>query len=70
MNNRVWFYGVHGGRASMAEEREYLGTVDAVTMNANYAAVLSEGRVKVHGITQGSLWRRSRADRPCAAAAA
>ena len=34
----------------MVSEREYVGTVDAVALNSEYCAVLTEGRVQLHTI--------------------
>ena len=34
-------------------EREYLGTVDAVKLNVDFVAVLSEGRLYLHTIIDG-----------------
>ena len=49
MNNRAWFY-LFGdnGPEQMKDSREYLGTVNKLYMNADYAAVSFEGKVQLH----------------------
>ena len=36
-------------------EREYLGTVESVKLNADYVAVLTEGRVHLHALGSGDI---------------
>ena len=55
-NNRVWFYGAaHGRPVDLVAERDYVGSVKAVHLNARYAAVLCAGRVHLHAIVAGSV---------------
>ncbi|XP_005092773.1 WD repeat-containing protein 19 [Aplysia californica] len=51
MNNRAWFY-LFGdnGPEQMKDSREYLGTVQSLYMNADYAAVSFEGKIQLHMI--------------------
>ncbi|XP_076826013.1 WD repeat-containing protein 19-like isoform X2 [Clavelina lepadiformis] len=48
MNNRAWFYPLTEGAKS--KDHEYLGTIDNMSLNADYAAVLFEGKVQLHAI--------------------
>jgi WD repeat-containing protein 19 len=48
MNNRVWFYRCEHNSQELVNEQEYLGTVDSVKLNREYAAVLCEGLVTLH----------------------
>ncbi|KAK7098094.1 WD repeat-containing protein 19-like [Littorina saxatilis] len=51
MNNRAWFYILgDNGPEMLKEQREYLGTVRAMSLNADYAAVSFEGKVQLHMI--------------------
>ncbi|KAL9647005.1 hypothetical protein ABK040_013859 [Willaertia magna] len=45
MNNRVWYYRVENNTASIVAEKEYLGTVDKVSVGFDYTAVLSGGQI-------------------------
>ncbi|XP_059172519.1 WD repeat-containing protein 19-like [Physella acuta] len=51
MNNRAWFY-LFGetGLVLLKESKEYLGTVQSMSMNSDYAAVSFEGKVQLHMI--------------------
>lgn len=54
MNNRVWFYDLTRPRPGpekqplLIRDREYLGAVVSMTMNAEYASVLYDGKVQLH----------------------
>ncbi|XP_073252735.1 WD repeat-containing protein 19-like [Porites lutea] len=48
MNNRAWFYSLADKGPEQVKDREYLGTVNAIYLNADYAAVLFEGKVQLH----------------------
>ncbi|BFZ14509.1 hypothetical protein BsWGS_17548 [Bradybaena similaris] len=49
MNNRAWFYQLaDSGPELMKDSREYLGTVQSLCLNADYAAVYFEGKVQLH----------------------
>ena len=37
------------------KDREYLGTVNAIYLNADYAAVLFEGKVQLHLASTGHI---------------
>jgi len=50
MNNHVYFHELDGDRCALVAEREYLGSVDSVHLNAEMAAVCSEGRLQLHAI--------------------
>ncbi|KAK6976293.1 WD repeat-containing protein 19 [Biomphalaria glabrata] len=66
MNNRAWFYvfGETGGPQLLQDSKEYLGTVQTIHLNADYAAVGFEGKVQLHVVegegTRGSDERDSR----------
>jgi len=49
MNNHAWFYDVHG-QPRLIAEREYMATVEALHLNAAFAAVLGAGRVALHSL--------------------
>mmetsp|Transcript_37661 Transcript_37661/g.118764 ORF Transcript_37661/g.118764 Transcript_37661/m.118764 type:complete len:1376 (+) Transcript_37661:207-4334(+) len=56
MNNQAWFYRIpRGGDRNTipVNQRDYLGTIDDISLNERYAAVLSEGRVHIHVIEAG-----------------
>lgn len=48
-NNHWWFYRTSGDY-SLVHERDYMGTVENVQLNATYAAILYEGQVLLHSI--------------------
>ncbi|EDO29788.1 predicted protein, partial [Nematostella vectensis] len=48
MNNRAWFYMLGDKGTEQLKDREYLGTVNAIHLNADYAAVLFENKVQLH----------------------
>ena len=53
MNNRAWFYalgdaGSGGGGVEFIRDREYLGTVQAIHLNADYCAVRFDGKIQLH----------------------
>ena len=49
MNNRAWIYSLTDGKGTEPMlEREYLGTVSAMYMSADYAAVIFEKKVQLH----------------------
>jgi hypothetical protein len=52
MNNHIWYYqiGTAGTATTSVGNRDYLGTVAAVALNATHVAVLAEGRVHLHAI--------------------
>lgn len=50
MNNRVWFCSIIESGHSPFRDREYLGTVNAICLNSDYAAVGFEGKVQIHMI--------------------
>lgn len=50
MNNTVIYYSLRTGEAVL--EREYPGSVDAIRLNARFAAVLTEGAVHLHPLPQ------------------
>ncbi|CAL1537974.1 unnamed protein product [Lymnaea stagnalis] len=59
MNNRAWFYLFgEAGLSLMKESKEYLGTVQSLCLNADYAAVSFEGKVQLH-IIEGEGTRDS-----------
>lgn len=55
MNNRAWFYALADKGPEQLKDREYLGTVNAIHLNADYAAVLFEGKVQLHLIEGEAL---------------
>lgn len=54
MNNRVWFCSFTDTGYSPFRDREYLGTVNQICLNADYAAVGFEGKVQLHLIEADS----------------
>lgn len=50
MNNRAWFYLLGDAGIERLKDREYLGTVNDICLNADYAAVGFEGKVQLHMI--------------------
>ncbi len=49
MNNRAWFYALAGsGAAELLRDREYLGSVRSLQLNADYCAALFDGKVQLH----------------------
>ncbi|KAJ8298131.1 hypothetical protein KUTeg_024662 [Tegillarca granosa] len=50
MNNRAWFYVLGDTGLEKLKDREYLGTVQSLCLNADYAAVRFEGKVQLHMI--------------------
>ncbi|XP_041357231.1 WD repeat-containing protein 19-like isoform X2 [Gigantopelta aegis] len=50
MNNRAWFYLLNNEGPAKPKDREYLGTVQSIAVNADYAAVSFEGKVQLHMI--------------------
>ncbi|KAK3101973.1 hypothetical protein FSP39_007745 [Pinctada imbricata] len=50
MNNRAWFYLLGDSGVERLKDREYLGTVNSIHLNADYAAVGFEGKVQLHMI--------------------
>ena len=50
MNNIVYFHALDQPGCPLVSEREYLGTVEAVALNNEHCAVLTEGRVQLHTI--------------------
>ncbi|KAL3878608.1 hypothetical protein ACJMK2_030942 [Sinanodonta woodiana] len=61
MNNRAWFYLLGENGLEKMKDREYLGTVHSIKLNADYAAVHFEDKVQLHmieGETAGSTDER------------
>ncbi|XP_046339799.1 WD repeat-containing protein 19-like isoform X2 [Haliotis rufescens] len=50
MNNRAWFYLLGDDGPQRLKDREYLGTVQSISLNGDYAAVSFEGKVQLHMI--------------------
>lgn len=61
MNNRIWFYDLDNGKDEdvlspvlklprILTDREYLGNVTNVCLNAEYASVLFEGKIHLHQV--------------------
>ncbi|XP_067137635.1 WD repeat-containing protein 19 [Centruroides vittatus] len=48
MNNRAWFYGLGERGPIPIHDREYLGTVQSIKMNSDYASALFEGKIQLH----------------------
>ena len=48
MNNRVWYYELGDMSVDFMRDREYLGTVQEIHLNGDYAAVLFDGKVQLH----------------------
>ncbi|XP_076468006.1 WD repeat-containing protein 19-like [Babylonia areolata] len=53
MNNRAWFYTLGENGPEMKETKEYLGTVQTLHLNGNYAAASFDGKVLLHLIDVG-----------------
>ncbi|XP_065211776.1 WD repeat-containing protein 19 isoform X2 [Planococcus citri] len=65
MNNRIWFYDLDNNKEDdnvkpvlkmpkILGDKEYLGNVTSVCLNAEYASVLFEGRIHLHQIDASS----------------
>lgn len=50
MNNRAWFFELGQNNPTLLKDREYLGTVTSMRLNAEYTSVLYEGRIQLHMI--------------------
>ena len=48
MNNRAWFYLLGETNVDLLRDREYLGTVSDMQVNADYCAVRYEGKIQLH----------------------
>ncbi|XP_070553702.1 WD repeat-containing protein 19-like isoform X2 [Ptychodera flava] len=48
MNNRAWFYILGDKGPERMKDREYLGTINSMALNADYAAVFFENKVQLH----------------------
>jgi len=49
MNNRAWFYATgDAGSVELIRDREYLGTVQGIFLNADYCAVRFDGKIQLH----------------------
>ncbi|KAI8510995.1 WD repeat-containing protein 19 [Branchiostoma belcheri] len=48
MNNRAWFYVLGDKGPEKLKDKEYLGTITSMKLNADYAAVMFEGKVQLH----------------------
>lgn len=57
MNNRAWFYDLTRPQPGvddaplMLKDRQYLGGVSSIRLNAEYASVLFEGKLQLHMVT-------------------
>ena len=52
MNNQCWYYNYSEKRTPLVSKRDYIGTVDCVKLNGDFAAVLTEGRVHIHPVVE------------------
>jgi len=50
MNNYAWFYSTES--TSRVLEKEYMGTIESMSLNAEYAAVQCEGHLQLHPINE------------------
>ena len=48
MNNRAWFYLLGETNVELLRDREYLGSVADIQLNADYCAVRYEGKIQLH----------------------
>lgn len=54
MNNRAWFYDLtkpqpgYENAPLLLRDRQYLGSVDSIRLNPEYASVLFEGKIQLH----------------------
>lgn len=54
MNNRVWFYDLtamtqdSGTAPRLIKDKEFLGTITSMKLNADYASILHEGKIQLH----------------------
>lgn len=56
LNNRIWYYKINISdpiklSTSLLGDREYLGTVKNVCINAEFISVLFEGRLQIHTVS-------------------
>ena len=58
MNNHVLFHDLRREGCPLSSEKEYLGTVEAIQLNSEYAAVLSSGRIALDQVadSSGASW--------------
>ena len=56
MNNRVWIYCLGANRRTgPLVEKEYLGTVNSIYLNGDFAAVLLNNRIQLH-LIEGNVF--------------
>ncbi|XP_066952339.1 LOW QUALITY PROTEIN: WD repeat-containing protein 19 [Macrobrachium rosenbergii] len=53
MNNRAWIYTLGDDSTMLLRDREYLGTITSVRVNADYASVLYEGKYNFIWLLEG-----------------
>lgn len=51
MNNRAWFYLLGESGAELQSDKEYLGTVNKIMLNGDYAAVLYDNKLQLHMVS-------------------
>ncbi|UYV64330.1 WDR19 [Cordylochernes scorpioides] len=52
LHNRAWFYCLDQKGPYLMKEREYLGTISSICLNADYASALFEGKIQLHLIEE------------------
>jgi len=65
MNNRAWFYRVAPGdftEDEMGTTKEYLGTIESMSMNLTHAAVMFDGKLQLHQIEAPNYEQMSNGD--------
>ncbi|XP_023331956.1 WD repeat-containing protein 19 [Eurytemora carolleeae] len=55
MNNRAWFYLLGEANVDLMRDREYLGTVQDIQLNADYCAVRYDGKIQLHVLESEGL---------------
>ena len=53
MNNRVWFYLLNNGSAELVTEKEYMGSVKNISLNGDYACIITDGGKVVLHLIEG-----------------
>ena len=63
MNNRAWFYLLGETNVDLLRDREYLGTVSDMQLNADYCAVRYEGKIQLHVLESDGVVTEERESR-------
>eukprot|EP01135_Chromosphaera_perkinsii_P002400 Nk52_evm6s223 gene=Nk52_evmTU6s223 len=53
MNNRCWFYLLNNGASELVGEKEYMGSVRNISLNGDYACIITDGGKVVLHLIEG-----------------